>query len=41
MATIVKIPTLVHLVLPSKKLDIHIFVRLKNEQEIFEEASFE
>ena len=31
MATIVKIPTLVHLVLPPKKLDIHVSVRLKNE----------
>jgi hypothetical protein len=40
MAAIVKIPTLVHLVLPPKKLDIHVSVRLKNEHAKFEEASF-
>jgi hypothetical protein len=33
MATIVKIPTLVHLVLPLKKFDIHVSVRVKNEHE--------
>ena len=41
MATIVKIPTLVHLVLSPKKLDIHVSVRLKNEHAKFEEASLE
>ena len=41
MAAIVKIPTLVHLVLPPKKIDIHVSIRLKNEHKNFEEASFE
>ena len=41
MAAIVKIPTLVHLVLPPKKNDIHVSIRLKNEHKKFEEASFE
>jgi len=41
MAAIVKIPTLVHLVLPLKKLDIHVPVRLKNDSAKFGEASFE
>ena len=41
IATIVKIPTLIHLVLPPKKLNIHFSIRLKNEHGNFEEASFE
>jgi len=42
MGAIVKIPTLVHfLVLPLKKLDIHVPVRLKNDSAKFGEASFE
>jgi hypothetical protein len=41
MAAIVKIHTLVHLVLPPKKIDIHVSVRLKNENKQSEEPSFE
>jgi hypothetical protein len=41
MAAIVKNPTPVHLVLPPKKLDIHVSVGLKNRYAKFEEASFE
>jgi hypothetical protein len=41
MAAIVKIPTLVHLVLPPKKINIHVSVRLKNENKKSEAASFE
>jgi len=40
MATTIKIPTLVHLVLPPKKLDSHVSIRLENDNANFEEASF-
>jgi hypothetical protein len=41
MAVIVKIPTHVHLVLPPKELNIHVYLRLKNENKNSEEASLE
>jgi len=41
MATAVKIPTPVHLVLPPEKLDINVFVGLKNSYAKFEQAGFE
>ena len=40
MATTIKIPTLVHLVLPPKKLDSHVSIRLNNDDANFEEANF-
>jgi hypothetical protein len=40
MANAVKIPTLVHLVLPPKKLDSQVYIRLENDYAKIEEASF-
>jgi hypothetical protein len=40
MATIVKNPILVHLVLPAKIFDGHVSTKLKSEYAKFEEAGF-